>query len=223
MQFKPATTPVTETPGENGSTGTTDGEGSTGTAEEEGMTETPGGNGSTGTTDGEGSTGTAEEEGTTETPGGNGSTGTTDGEGSTGTTEEEEATETPGGNGSTGTADLPAITSLTLFNAETDCPIGLLADGDVINLSWLQTCQLSIVATTQPERVGSVVFKLNGQVIQTENQWPYALKGDENGGTDLKPWSPEPGNYSLTVTPYTQKSGQGTKGSDFTINFKIKD
>jgi parallel beta-helix repeat protein len=118
---------------------------------------------------------------------------------------------------------LPLISKLTLFNAATDQPIGELKDGATLDLKQLGTNQLSVVATTNPTKVGSVTFALDGQVIQTENFVPYSIKGDapKQGGRNYMPWTPTAGTHTLVVTPYSQAKGQGQAGTPMTVRFTV--
>jgi hypothetical protein len=126
------------------------------------------------------------------------------------------ATPTPG-------VFLPLINKLTLFNAATDQPIGDLKDGATLDLKQLGTNQLSVVATTNPTKVGSVTFALDGQVIQTENYVPYSIKGDapRTNGRNYLPWTPTAGKHTLVVTPYSQAKGQGQAGTPMQVTFTV--
>ncbi len=99
-----------------------------------------------------------------------------------------------------------------------------LSDGDVINLAQLPTRRINIVARVQPlaqpSPVGSVVFTLNDSV-SVENVTPFALKGDSVGR--YRSWTPTPGSYTLTATPYTKDNGEGEAGQGLTIHFTVID
>lgn len=109
-----------------------------------------------------------------------------------------------------------SVVSFTLINADSDADIGLISNGDVINLSSLPSRNLNIRANTSPSEVGSVRFLLNGKMVN-ENSAPYALKGDNNG--DYRGWIPATGNYTLSATPYSQPNGGGLTGNGLTVNF----
>jgi hypothetical protein len=99
----------------------------------------------------------------------------------------------------------------------------MIKEGDVIDLSELPTTLLNIRANTSPEYVGSVVFDLNDKKnIQTEIVNPYSLFGNFPGGI-YKQWTPEPGKYTVTATPYSKTKGKGEKGTPLTINFEFID
>jgi TolB protein len=104
------------------------------------------------------------------------------------------------------------VDSLTLVNADTGTDIGTLNDGDTIDLSTLTTSNLTIRANTVPGIVGNVIFDLNSILaVQTDDTSPY----------DLTNWTPTPGQYTLTATPYLEACG--TAGTALTINFTIVD
>jgi hypothetical protein len=115
---------------------------------------------------------------------------------------------------------LPLITSAILINAVTDQPIGELKDSATIDLQQIGTNQLSVVATTDSDNVGSVTFALDGQVVKTENYAPYAIKG--NNGPDYIPWTPTVGEHTLVVMPYSEAKGQGQAGQAVTVRFTVR-
>jgi len=114
------------------------------------------------------------------------------------------------------------VVGFTLINADNDLEIANLSNGDVINLAELPSQRINIVANIQPNilplQIGSVVFTLNNSKY-TENEIPFALRGDISG--NYNHWVPPVGNYTLNATPYTEAGGKGTPGKSFTINFKV--
>lgn len=113
-----------------------------------------------------------------------------------------------------------SVVSLTLINAATDKDIRMLQNGDVIDLSQLGTTQISIRANTNPSKVGSVVFNLNGiQRYKVEGGAPYAIAN--NNGSDYSAWNYTLGQQHLTVIPYTSSGGSGTPGNALTLSFTI--
>ena len=112
------------------------------------------------------------------------------------------------------------VVSFTLIDADADVPIIPLLDNHTINLAKLPTQHLNIRANVKPMVVGSVVFNLNGSK-STENVVPYAAKGDSNG--DYNKWTPSPGAYQLTATPYSLQNGKGTVGEALMITFHVVD
>ncbi|WKN43593.1 malectin domain-containing carbohydrate-binding protein [Tunicatimonas pelagia] len=120
------------------------------------------------------------------------------------------------------TVQSQSVTSLTLVNANTNTDIGVLQNGQMLNLATLPTTNLNVRANTNPATVGSVRFALDGNAnFQTENVAPYALKGDTNG--DYKNWTPSLGDHTLTATPFSGSNAGGTAGTALTINFTVID
>jgi trimeric autotransporter adhesin len=117
------------------------------------------------------------------------------------------------------------VASFTLVDARRGEDIREIKDGDVINLKSLPGKQLNIRANTAPESVGSVVFGLNDRPVQqTENILPYALFGNRGRDfQDYNPWTPRPGSYTITATPYSERNGQGARGIASTITIQIVD
>ena len=65
-----------------------------------------------------------------------------------------------------------------------------------------------------------MVFGYDGNPnIQTENQAPFALAGDNNG--NYAAWTPTLGAHTLSATPYEQSGGSGNAGTALSINFTV--
>ena len=115
--------------------------------------------------------------------------------------------------------------SLTLYNADTDESVRPLNDGDTLNLSTLTTKNLSIVARTSPQVVGSVAFTLDGTSF-VDNTSPYAVAGsDDEGGNsaDYTAWTPSLGSHTLTVTPFSEPDASGEAGTPLTLAFSVEE
>lgn len=115
-----------------------------------------------------------------------------------------------------------AVESFTLINADTDRPIAEfdpIPDGATLDLSKLPTRKINIRANTDPAKVGSVAFRLNGKEKLKEDFGPFALAGDTDG--DYNPWTPRPGTYTLTATPYASARARGKAGRSLTITFSV--
>ncbi|RAJ92155.1 putative secreted protein (Por secretion system target) [Larkinella arboricola] len=114
----------------------------------------------------------------------------------------------------------PSVISYTLMNADTDQPIKVLTNNEILNLANLPS-NLNIRSNTNPATVGSVVMILNGQQTrsQTENQPPYALFGDNIG--NYKVWTPAIGSYTLTGTAYSGTGAGGQAGAPLAISFRV--
>ena len=117
-----------------------------------------------------------------------------------------------------------AVESFTLINADTDQPIAgfdPLPDGATLDLSELPTRKLNIRANTDPAEVGSVKFLFDGKARPMEEFAPYSFEGDTEG--DYNPWTPRPGTYTLTATPYAAARARGKAGRPLTITFSVAD
>lgn len=114
---------------------------------------------------------------------------------------------------------IPEITSFGLIDATKDEVIGGITDGAVLDLSMLPT-YLNVKAYPTTNRVGSVVFMLDGKGVRLENGPPYALAGDNPTG-DYHNWRPSLGDHTLTAIPYTKYNAKGLEGVGLTIHFKV--
>ncbi len=114
----------------------------------------------------------------------------------------------------------PQVTGLVLVNAESDQDIAPVSDGDVIDLAETGN-KLSLRAEVNAY-TGSVVFGVNDDpTFQVENNPVYALKG--NQGSDYHAWTPSPGQYTISVTPYPEDNAGGTAGPTMTVHLTIVD
>ncbi len=114
-----------------------------------------------------------------------------------------------------------AVVSFSLINADTDEELGPLVEGDVLNLAALPSRNLSVRARTEPSKVGSVEFALDGEAVQVESGAPYAIAG--NDGNDYNPWTPPLGKHELAATPYEKAYAQGATGTALRITFTVID
>ena len=109
-----------------------------------------------------------------------------------------------------------AVTKLNLIDASSDTVVKQLTNGTVINKSTLPS--FSVQAVTSGT-IGSVIFELNGAVVQTENQPVYSVSG--NSGNDYNDWPISAGSYTLKATPYSGSNGSGEAGQAVTVNFSV--
>ncbi len=107
-----------------------------------------------------------------------------------------------------------------LVSAETNKPLQMLQNGDVVNLRKYADKNFNIVAKTAS--VGSVVLelRLNNMLFirRTENKFPYAAFGDTDEA--FRNWEPELGSYKLQATTYLNRFGDGIIAIR-EINFRI--
>ena len=110
------------------------------------------------------------------------------------------------------------VQTFVLINVTDNQPVGLLQEGDIIDLSNYPD-GFGIVANTEPEVVGSVQFFLDGVFTKNENIAPYSLAGDANG--IIHPINIAPGNYELRATSFAEPRGNGVEGTSLAINFTV--
>ena len=111
------------------------------------------------------------------------------------------------------------VEQLVLIDATTDQAIRPLLDGEVINLTTYP--QVTVAALPEFDNFkGRIEFLLNGKLVQCENLSPYALAGDDlRGNYNAYPF--EPGEYTLTVIPYSEDNNGGLSGDSLTVDFTI--
>ena len=111
--------------------------------------------------------------------------------------------------------DLPQF---ILIDAVNDTEEGILMDNDIVNL-FDYGAMINIKAMTVPEVVGSVLFKVNGTNVRTENAAPYALAGDDSG--DYRVWKVLPGTYTICAIPFSEPKQGGIQGDEFCVTITI--
>ncbi len=108
-----------------------------------------------------------------------------------------------------------------------------LEDGDIVDIDDLRSKYRAIQAFTNPDEVGSVVFYLDGEEVDTDYKAPYLTdvfeklkckdskkdaakhKGDKYDISCIL------GEHTLTAVPYSQKKGEGVAGTALTITFEV--
>ncbi len=112
------------------------------------------------------------------------------------------------------------VLSFTLVDAATDSDIGLLNDGDTIDLSVTPSISVraDVCATANIE---SVKFLLNGSFHIMENILFYTIAGD-NGG-NYNQWNVQPGVYTIRAIPYSGNNGTDIIGIYHEITIVIID
>jgi hypothetical protein len=112
------------------------------------------------------------------------------------------------------------VLSFTLVDATTDADLGLLNDGDTIDLDVTGpiSVRADVCATSDIE---SVEFLLNGTFYKMENIPFYTIAGDNNG--NYLPWNIQPGTYTLRATPHSGDNGSETEGIYHEITIVIID
>jgi len=122
-----------------------------------------------------------------------------------------------------------AVLSFTLIDADRDVPIAEfdpMPTGEVVlNLAELPTRNLNIRANTVPADGISVRFDLNNKIkYKLEQYAPYAFNGDSRDAPgDYIPWTPKPGTYDITATPFPDHTAMKKPGKSLRIKVKIVD
>ncbi len=121
------------------------------------------------------------------------------------------------------------VTSFNLIETDKYGDTRPLVDGEAIDMAG--DYEFTIEAVTDPEKVGSVLFTLNGEEVTIDNDNIYVLaesgkkgkgsKGKKGKGSKLKPYPWAAGDYVLTATPYEDEDAGGTTGTAGTIEFTI--
>ena len=114
-----------------------------------------------------------------------------------------------------------AVTVLVLIDATDSSEIHILSDGDLINLSDLQTTDLNIRAYTRGA-VKSVKFDFDGTTgYKTDSSLPFALGGEVNGDFYRVNKLSKLGLHRVTATPFSENRGAGQEGTSMTVYFTI--
>lgn len=117
--------------------------------------------------------------------------------------------------------DFPRVVSLILVNAETNQDVMELTNGYVLDVSLLP--DFTVRTDTDPSRVGSVVFSLDGYRIKTEDYPPYTIAGDVRSNGNYLSWVVDLGMHDITACPYAKRDGSGAAGECLTVALEIID
>jgi len=148
--------------------------------------------------------------------GGSDDGGGTDGGGTDGSDPYNDPTEPPDDNLE------PRILKYYLINAHTDEIIFEINDGDVIDISLLDTQNLNLIVEVVPTTTGSIVYDVNGvDNFRTENLWPYGL--GPHSGPNYESWDYDLIEYNINATAYNENGGQGTVIGEQPITFTFVD
>ncbi|MEO0623508.1 MAG: Ig-like domain-containing protein [Pseudomonadota bacterium] len=122
-----------------------------------------------------------------------------------------------GGGGGGGGGTTPVALGFSLVNAGNDQTVGDLEAGDEVSLADFPN-GFSISANPDGA-VGSVVFSIGGQVVQTENTAPFALFGDSGG--DFDPADLGPGTYTVSAVAKSGSGGNGSTLGEASVTFTV--
>ena len=112
----------------------------------------------------------------------------------------------------------PRVLKIVVVDAKENKDLFDLENGQVLDLDSLADISLR-VDVTEPQNVGSVAFKLDGQVVRVENKAPYAIAGDFPQG-NFNPWKVEPGTHVVSVSSYSSRGAKGDEGDALTVSFE---
>ena len=116
-------------------------------------------------------------------------------------------------------AEVDDLGYFTIVNADTDEDIQPLNEGDI----YIKPANTNINIRYNPEGApGSVVFRHQNKRVRTENEPPFAVRGDYSG--DYLPWTEAiPGSHRIDATPWSEDEGMGIAGTTHTVNFRIEE
>ncbi len=119
-------------------------------------------------------------------------------------------------------ADIVAIQLVSVTELNDLVVIDTIEDGDIIRSNTLGSTTINIVPLVD-DVVGSIKFDLTGPttINRTENSAPYTLV-DQSFNWDTTQNEPVSGDYTLTITPYSQANAQGTVGNVVSIYFSFE-
>ncbi|MDN3671164.1 polysaccharide lyase [Echinicola jeungdonensis] len=114
------------------------------------------------------------------------------------------------------------INYLTLMNTSPDGTIGNFYSGDHI---VAEDHRLSIVPNFGSEQPAEVKFELSGEDNRSsiDDEYPFALNGDDGNGDFWYGDGLYPGDYELIVTPYYEVNGEKVPGTSTTFTFTISE
>ena len=109
-----------------------------------------------------------------------------------------------------------------LVNAQTNQILRTLSTNGAINLADIGTDSLTFQVNDPDNQFESMDMQLTGPIKfrQTESVQPYTLFGD-SPGQNFNGRAFPPGNYTLTVTPYSENGLRGTAGTPLQLSFSI--
>jgi hypothetical protein len=113
------------------------------------------------------------------------------------------------------------VVALQLINADADTPIRNLTNGTTINIESQTMTYFNIQAIVAKGTVGSIRFGYNNNTnFSLDSTPPFALCGDIGGNYNTCP-NLTIGRHTITATPFSNRSGIGTKGVPFQVSFTI--
>jgi hypothetical protein len=93
-----------------------------------------------------------------------------------------------------------------------------LNDGDRIERS----APFTVRALVDSDLVDSVVYEVDGERAQIEDNEPWAVAGNHPNTGELYAWEAEPGWHTVRATPYSGHHGAGTAGIALEASFDVQ-
>ncbi len=116
--------------------------------------------------------------------------------------------------------DVPEVESFTLIDADSDEPLVVINDGDVLDLRIFDTANFNVEANIGDLAPLSVVFDFNGEeAFRKDNTAPFAVGREWRG--NFRKLDLQDGVNTITGTPFTKRGGRGDAGIAKTISFEI--
>ena len=114
----------------------------------------------------------------------------------------------------------PTVNSVTLVNADTGENIAVYGNNSgVSNLTVLSDNAVRISLRFPTSNTSSVRISGLSDSPRIENQQPFSLFGDD--GNVYEPWSPNVGDYTIVVEPFSAARASGVQGESTTVNVSI--
>jgi hypothetical protein len=111
------------------------------------------------------------------------------------------------------------VTGFVLVDVTTGLDRLELANGDTISLAG---APVTIRAVTAPPVVGSVVFAVDGLVVRTEENPPWAIAGNDKQTGHYYTWTIAVGTHLIAATPHSAHAGSGVAGVALEQTFQIQ-
>ena len=108
-------------------------------------------------------------------------------------------------------------TPLTVVNSASNTDLFNLQNGSMIDPNRYP--ELTLRADFRQPAVESVIFWLNGEKVQTENFYPYALAGDNNGNYNTFDFPA--GEHTVMVHAFSRNDGRGRLIAEASVTFTI--
>jgi hypothetical protein len=120
--------------------------------------------------------------------------------------------------GTVAVAGGPRVIDFVLVDATTGFDLRMLSEGETIDVTSIP---VTIRAVVEP-LPGSIVFKIDGKSVHTENASPWTINGSDPVTGKLIPWTAGSGGIRIEAEPHLESDGRGDKGSELEQSFVIE-